>query len=188
MIPVYEDEQIVDKHVERTHGYCHVEPGDRYRKSLNLLLNILKRLMGAEDDHDREENEDRNVHKLGNHSSMFRSENSKEVLHCKVAFPFCGNTRTEENDPNIDVSENLLCPAQALEPGGITEDHIGKARHDDGAEENHNEDIPDPVEYQINYPPNTHPFILSKTGLCPSIQGNVTSLFSLDDDISNNLK
>lgn len=71
MGPVYEDEQIVDKHVERTHRNCHIEPSDRDRKSLNLLLNILKRLLRAEDDHDHKENEDRNVHKLGNDCLMF---------------------------------------------------------------------------------------------------------------------
>lgn len=181
MIPVYEDEQVIDKHVERTHRYCHIEPRDRYRKSLNLLLNILNRLLGAKDDHDHEENEYRNVYKLANNGLMFRSENSKKVLHCKVALPLCRNTRSKKNDPNIEVSENLLCPAQALEPRGITEDHIGKARHYDDAEENHNEHIPERVEYQIDYPPNTHPLILSKTGLCSMIQGNVTSFFSLDD-------
>ena len=70
MVSVYQDEQVIDKHVERPHRYCEIEPRDRYRKSLNLLLNILKRLLGAKDDHDHEENEDRNVYKLAKEDLM----------------------------------------------------------------------------------------------------------------------
>ena len=71
MIAVYEDEQIIDKHVERTHRYCHIEPRDCYRKSLNLLLDILECFLRAKDYYDHEENEDRNVYKLANDGLMF---------------------------------------------------------------------------------------------------------------------
>ena len=99
------------------------------------------------------------MHKLANYGLMFRTENSKEVLHCKVALPFCRNTRSEENDPNIEVSENLLCPAQGSEPRGITEDHIGKARHYDEAEENNYQDVSENIEYTIKYGSDTHALV-----------------------------
>jgi hypothetical protein len=88
MIPVYEDEQVINKHVKRSYWYRQVEPGDRYRKGLNLLLDILERLLRAKDYHDCQENEDRNIDKLGNHGLVFGVEGSEEVLHRKVGFPF----------------------------------------------------------------------------------------------------
>lgn len=142
MRPIYEDEQVIKKHVKRPYWYSQVEPGNRYRKGLNLLLDILECFLCAKDYHDRQENEDRSVYKLRNHGLIFRAEGSKEILHCEVAFPFCRNTRAEENDPDVQVPEDLLCPTKALDPRDVPEDHIGKTGHYDDAEENHNHDVP----------------------------------------------
>ena len=143
MRPIYEDEQVIKKHVRGPNWYSQVEPSNRYREGLNLLLDILECFLRAENYHDRQENEDRSVHKVGNHAPVFRTEGSEEILHCKVAFPFSRNTRAKKNDPDIQVSENLLRPSEALDPGGVSEDHIGEASYYDDAEENHNHDVPE---------------------------------------------
>jgi hypothetical protein len=162
MNPIYEDEQVIKKHVKRPNWYSQVEPGNRYGEGLNLLLDILECFLRAKDYHDRQENEDRSVHKLRNHGLIFRSEGSKKILHGKVAFPFGRHTRAKENDPDIQVSENFLRPSKALDPGSVSEDHIGKAGHYDDAEENHNQNVPKCIYYLINYLPNTHAFVLFK--------------------------
>jgi len=158
MNPIYKNEQVIDKHVKRPYWYRHIEPSDRYWEGLNLLLDILERLLRAKDYHNRQENEDRNIDKLANHGLMFWAEDSEEVPHCKVGFPFGRNTRAEENDPDVEVPEDLLCPAKAFDPRGVPEDHIGKAGYYDDAEENHNHDVPQSIYHPVDYLPNTHAF------------------------------
>jgi hypothetical protein len=142
MDPIYENEKVIDKHIKRPYWYRQVEPCNRYGEGLNLLLDILDRFLCAKDYHDRQENENRNIDKLGNHGLMFRAEGSEKILHCEVGFPFGRHTRAEENDPDVQVPEDLLCPAKALDPRDVPEDHIGKTGHYDDAEENYNHDVP----------------------------------------------
>jgi hypothetical protein len=86
-----------------------------------------------------------------------------------MAFPFGRDTRPKENDPDIQVSENLLRPSKALDPGSVSKDHIGEAGYYYDAEENHNQNVPEYIEYLIDYLPNTHALILLKNDVSKSV-------------------